>query len=103
MKAIDYQEILHWLGTFNHPIIIPTLGRRKTLQFWVADGIIYSKDSNGNQAKYTEEYWVYICETITGLPNDRREKTTEYSHLRKHYQSPGVPALCREYCNTHPE
>lgn len=100
MEAISYDKIAKWLEIRGR-ITVPTLGRRKTLDFWIENGIINGCDTHGNHNKYSVEYWNEICAVIDNLPTNRREVTTEYCHCRYYYKSQGVPALCRAYCLVH--
>jgi len=99
MKSISYQQIIKWLG--DRSITIPTLGRRSTLTFWVEDGILNEMDAHGNRNTYSEEYWDEICAVIDATDPSNREMTRIYQHCRQYYIAPGVPALCRAYCEEH--
>jgi len=96
MESVNYDEIVRWLG--NSRKTIPTLGRRKTLTFWVENGIITGEDTHGNRNTYSREYWREISQVIDATEPERREITTNYNHCPSYFKSPGVPALCRAYC-----
>ena len=101
MNSVSYNNIINWLSSKAEPITIPTLGRRKTLTFWVENGKVCGHDSNGNRNDYPREYWDEICDVIDRTEPERREITTNYAHCRSFRKAPGVPALCRAYCEEH--
>ena len=109
-QAITIDKISNWVGIDQHPVSIPTLAGKSTLQ--VSCHIITRYKFQGLAIRINTDYniitadvWDYLCFTINRIPVEHREKPSfyrNYDGIIYQYRNyaPWVAAISRQYCKT---
>lgn len=97
-NSVPFNDMVNWLRKGQPTKRVPTLGRRSYFEASAPNAsTIHLVGKKGGQANLDREYWDYVCDVINHTVPERRHLTENYSHLKNHFFSPSVPALCRAY------